>query len=154
MTRTMIGRSLHLWVGLVAVLILSAQSEAASRGVRGSEVIATFFNEGHSTVQLNLISKDGRDTTILTFSPGQIERAVIHEGQIKVYTPSERLSSRQLLSTREMPTPRLAAEFFENATQTFYFRVSGKNVTLVKPRNLTVRERSRLQAYKRQVQKG
>jgi hypothetical protein len=136
---------------LLSILILSNQFQAALLQAKESPIIGTFFNEGHSTVEVNVVSKDGRDTTVLTFSPGQIDRAIIEAGVIKVYTPAEKVSLRRLLSTRTTPTVGLEPEFFDQKARTFYFRVVDGKVTLIKPAQLTSEERRHFEAYLRQV---
>jgi len=150
----MIGKyRFRLWTLSFVVLILGTQSEAAPPTVR-PEVSGTYFNEDRIPVELNLISKDGKEGTIIPLPPGRLERAVISEGQTKVYTPSKKMATRRLLSTSPTPTPKSAPEFFENATRTFYFRIIGGKVILVKPRDLTTNERKRLEGYKQELQRA
>ncbi len=139
-------------MALMSVLLLGGIAEAASPVTRESKVIGTYLNEGTRSVELNLISTDGADTSIINLWVGRIARAVITEGHTKVYTPSENLASRRLLSTRKTPTPESAPEFLEKKTRTFYFRVVGGKVVLIRPQDLTPKEKERLRAFKRELQ--
>ena len=60
----------------LAALMLVLPCEAASNRSAHSEVIGTYLNEGRSLIELDLISKDGRETTNIPFSP-------VVEGAIK-----------------------------------------------------------------------
>lgn len=137
----------------LGALMLHLRCEAASNRSAPLEVIGTYLNEGRRLIELDLISKDGRETTNIPLSPGRIDHAVIGEGQTKVYTPAEGISKRRLLSTISTPTLRTAPEFFERETRTFYFRIIAGKVTLVKPRDLTAGERKRLKAFRREIER-
>jgi hypothetical protein len=147
-----VGSRLSLKAALAGVLFLSGLAEAAPPAARKSKVIGTYLNEGPHSIELNVISKDGADTSIINLWVGRIARVVITEGWTKVYTPSESMASRRLLSTRATPTPESAPEFFEKKSRTFYFRVVGGKVTLVRPQDLTVKEKERLRTFKRELQ--
>lgn len=134
----------------LGMLILHLPCEAARNRSARLEVIGTYLNEGRSLIELDLVSKDGSETTNIPLSPGRIDHAVIGEGQTKVYTPAEEIAKRRLLSTIPTPTPKTAPEFFEKETRTFYFRIIAGKVTLVKPRDLTTNERKRLKAFRRE----
>ena len=142
------------WTSLFVLLILVAQSEGASGKEKDSEVVGTYFNEDRVLLELNLISKDGRDISIIPIEPGRIDRAVISEGLTKLYIPSEEMATRRLLSTSPTATLKSAPEFCERETGTFYFRVIHGEVILVKPKDLTATERKRLQAYNRALQRA
>jgi hypothetical protein len=143
-----------LWMSLFILLISATQSNAASRTTSPPKVIAIYFNEGRVLIELNLISKDGKEGTIIPLLPGRIERVAISEGKTKVYIPSEQMATRRLLSTSTTPTPKSAAEFSERETRSFYLRVVGGKVILVKPRDLSADERMRLEGYKRELQRA
>lgn len=142
------------WTSLFLVLILVAQSEAAWRRGKDSEIVGTYFNEDRMLVELNLISKDGSDISIIPLEPRRIDRAVIGPGLTKLYIPSEEMATRRLLSTSPTPTLKSAPEFFDKETGTFYFRISRGKVILVKPKDLTAAERQRLEAYNRALQRA
>ena len=152
----MIGKDSRFrhWPSLFVVLILATQFEAASRTATPPEIIGTYFNEGPILVELNLISKDGREVTMIPFTPGRIVRAAISEGQTKVYIPSKEMATRRLLSTSPTPTPKSAPAFFERETRTFYFRIISGKVILIKPRDLTTNEKKRLEGYKQELQRA
>lgn len=151
----MIGKyAFRGWIGLFAAVALAAPSYGAKPTPRPSKVIGTYFNEGRIFVELNLISKDGKEGSIIPLPAGRIDRAVISGGLTKVYIPSEEMAKRRLLSTSQTPTPKSAPEFLETETRTFYFRVVGGKVTLVKPQNLTADERLRLRGYKRELRRA
>lgn len=137
----------------LGVLMLHFPCEAASNRSAPLAVVGTYLNEGRSLIELELISKDGRETTNIPLSPGRIDHAVIGEGKTRVYTPAEAIAKRRLLSTISTPTPRTAPEFFEKETRTFYFRIIAGKVILVKPRDLTASERKRLRAFRREIER-
>lgn len=147
-----VGSRLSLKAALAGVLFLSGLAESAPLAAKESSVIGTYLNEGTRPVELNVISKDGADTSVINLWVGRIARAVLTEGRTKVYTPSESMASRRLLSTGVTPTPESAPEFFEKKTRMFYFRVVGGKVTLVRPEDLTVKEKERLRSFKRELQ--
>lgn len=151
MTTILCNSRFGLFWSLFGLLIFSTQSDASAR-TRNMEVIGLFFNVGNSTVQLNVISMDRKETTIMTLDPGRIGSTAIVEGEARVYTPSKSMTSGRLLSTCPVPTPEAAPEFFEKGTRTFYFRVRNGKVKLAKPRELTSREKRQLEAFKRQLQ--
>lgn len=144
----------HLVSLFVALAFFSAASVAASQTATSAKVMGTYFNEGRNLVELDLISKDGKEGTTIPLSPGRIDRAVITEGRTKIYMPSEGTSARRLLSTSRIPTPKSAREFFDKEQQTFYFRIVAGKVTLVKPGDLTPKERRQLKEYKRELQRA
>jgi len=141
-------------MSLFALLVLATQSEARSQATARADVIGTYFNEDKILVELNLISKDSKEGTIIPISPRRIDRALITEGQTKLYIPSDQMAKRRLLSTMATPTPKSAPEFFEKETRTFYFRIVGGKVSLVKPQGLTLDERKRLKAAIRELKRA
>lgn len=153
MTTILFRSGLRLFASLFGLLVLNTQCNA-SEWARDTDVVGVFFNEAHRTLQLNVISADKKDTTIMTLSPGEIGSTAIIEGEARVYTPSKSMTSGRLLSTCSVPNPTAAPGFFEKTTRTFYFRIVGETLKLVKPRDLTAAERRRLKAYKQQVQNG
>lgn len=139
---------------LLALLVLAVDVAPFSQAVSGAEVIGTYFNEGPSLVELEIISKDGRERTVIPITPGRIDRAVITEGETRLYLPAEQRSDRRLLSTITTPTPKSAPEFLDHPTRMFYFRIIGKKITLVKPQDLTTDERKRLRAAIRELKRA
>lgn len=142
------------YISLFALLVLATQSEAHPQATTRAEVIGTYFNEDKVLLELNLISKDGKEGAIIPISPGRIDRALITEGQTKLYIPSNQMAKRRLLFTMATPTPKSAPEFFEKKTRTFYFRILGGKVSLVKPQALTLDERKRLKAAIRELKRA
>jgi hypothetical protein len=112
--------------------------------------IAVFINEGVAEVQVNVISEDKSDETVLPMRPGTIERTSFTGGQVKLYTPSKDIVSGRLLFSLRLPSPTTAPDFFEKQTRTFYFRVAGGKVTLLKPTDLTSKERKWLKERAKQ----
>ena len=143
----------HIFLAVLASVILCAPSYAGPRKRVSRDYIGTYLNEGKTTVELNMISADGHEGTEITLDPGRINRAVIIAGQTKLYTPFGTTVTKRLLSTHHTPTPESHPEFFDARGRSFYFRIVGRNLTLVKRQDLTVAERQRLQAFKRQLQR-
>lgn len=139
---------------LLMLSALCTQLPAFSQAASGAEVIGTFFNEGKTLIELEIISKDGKERTVIPITPGRIDRAAIIEGQTRVYLPAESRSDRRLLSAIATPTRTSAPGFLDHATQTFYFRIIGGRIKLVKPRDLTGDERKRLKAAIRELQRA
>jgi hypothetical protein len=128
---------------VVWLLVLSALSEAPAAG-RETGVIAVFINEAHTNVQIDVVSEDKKDKTILPLHPRQMERTASSRGHVELRTASKDIASGRLLFSRSMPTPISAPDFMERRTRTFYFRVVDAKILLVKPKDLTVEERRRL----------
>src|SRR5205085_8288054 len=140
MMTMLLGNKFSIATSVLSLLVLSATSKEL--GATGdSEAIAVFINEGRAEIQVNVISEDKKDGTILPLRPGTIERTSFAGGQVKLYTSSKDIVSGRLLFTRSMPTPTTAPEFIEKGTRTFYFRVVGGKIILVKPTDLTSKER-------------
>jgi hypothetical protein len=117
----------------------------ASLGAKpADEAIAVFMNEGSTPIQVNVISRDKTDKTILPLRPGAIEHTLFSGGEAKLYTQSEDVVSGRLLFTLLLPTPMRAPEFMEKEARTFYFRVVDDKIKLVKASDLTPKERKRL----------
>jgi hypothetical protein len=146
----MLRRSFVIGLG---ALMLHLPCEAASNRSAPLEVLGTYLNEGRSLIEIDLVSKDGRETTNIPLPPGRIDHAAIGEGQTRIYTPAEEIAKRRLLSTIPTPTLRTAPEFFEKETRTFYFRITEGKVILVKPRDLTASERKRLKAFRNEIER-
>jgi hypothetical protein len=137
----------------LASAVLCAPSYAGPRKHVSRDYIGTYLNEGKTTVEVNMISADGHDGTEITLDPGRIDRAVIVAGQTKLYTPFGTVETKRLLSTHSTPTPESHPQFFDAHGRSFYFRIVGRSLTLVKRQDLTVAEKKRLQAFKRQLQR-
>src|SRR5436190_19930580 len=139
MMTILLGNRFSIAASVLSLLVLSALPETLG-AIGASEAIAVFINEGRE-IQVNVISEDKKDETIFPMRPGTIERTSFAGGQVKLYTPSKDIVSGRLLFTRSMPTPMSAPEFMEKGTRTFYFRVVGGKIILVKPRDLISKER-------------
>jgi hypothetical protein len=125
-----------------SLLVVSAFTALGAK--RNSTAIAVFMNEGGAQIQVNVISRDKTDKTILPLRPGAIERTLFTAGELELYTPSEDVVSGRLLFTLSLPTPATAPEFMEKGTRTFYFRIVDEKIKLVKARDLTPKERNSL----------
>lgn len=100
-------------------------------------VFCVVLNEGPATVRVELVNKAGNESTDMTLSPGEIHKTAVVEGQAKVYTPSESLFTGKLLSSCVVPSEKLAPEFFDSSTRTFYFRIRNGKIALVRPQEAT-----------------
>jgi hypothetical protein len=102
-----------------------------------------FINEGRAKIQIEVVSDDKNDKIVLPLRPEAIEGAVSPggRGEARLYTSSKDMVSGRLLFTRSLPTPMTAREFFETKTASFYFRVVDHKIILVKPADLTPKER-------------
>lgn len=138
---------------LLTLLVLVAQVAPFSQAASDAEVIGTYFNESKTLVELEIISRDGKERTVIPITPGRIDRALITEGQTRLYLPAEQRSDRRLLSTIRTPTPKSRPGFFDEAKRTFYFRIVGRKVILLKPQDLTADERRRLKAAIQELQR-
>jgi hypothetical protein len=136
----LLGNKFNIAASVLSLLVLRATPKALG-AIGDIEANAVFINEDRAEIQVNVISEDKKDKTILPLRPGTIERTLFAGGQVKLYTPSKDIVSGRLLFTRSMPTPMTAPKFFERSTRTFYFRVVGGKIILVKPTDLTAKER-------------
>jgi hypothetical protein len=127
--------------GLVLLALINrSETLGATRDVGAS---AVFINEGRAKVQINVISKDTREQGVMILPPRAIERSVLFAGgQVRLYTPSKDIVSGRLLFSRSLPSPTTAAEFLEKESRTFYFRVAGRKITLIKPTELSPKEKT------------
>jgi hypothetical protein len=140
MTIILFRKTFHTSVGVLSLLALSAASQAWG-AIANTEAVGVFMNEGRAKIQVNVISEDRKDRTILPLRPGAIERTLYSGGQVELYTSSKDLISGRLLFTRSLPTPISASGFMEKGTRTFYFRVVDGKIILVKSSDLTPKER-------------
>jgi hypothetical protein len=131
------------FAAVASVLVLSTVSQG-SAARQDITAIAVFMNEGRTNIQVDVVSEDKKDKTILPLHPGQMERTSFSRGHVELHTVSTDIVSGRLLSSRSMPTPISAPEFMEPRTRTFYFRVVGAKILLVKLTDLTAEERRRL----------
>jgi hypothetical protein len=138
-----------LFGSVLSLLVLSALSVTLG-ATRDIEANGVFINEGHLRIQINVISKDRKETTIFTLRPGTIDRTLFAGGQVKLYTVSKDTFSGRLLFTRSLPTPLTAPQFLEQDTHSFYFRVVDGKIILVKPRDLTSKERKWLEEKRKE----
>ena len=128
---------------VASLLVLSGMSEASAAG-QETGAIAVFMNEGHTNIQVDVVSHDKKDKTILPLHPRQMERTSFSRGHVELHTASKDIVSGRLLFSRSMPTPISAPNFMEPRTRTFYFRVVDTKILLLKPKDLTVEEKRRL----------
>src|SRR2546423_14699530 len=134
------GNKFWISTTVVSLLALSAVSKTlAARQDIGA--IAVFINEGHTKIQVHVVSEDKKDKTTLPLHPGQMERTSFAGGHVELYTASKDIVSGRLLFARSLPTPVTAPEFIERDTRTFYFRVVERKIFPVKPTDLTSKER-------------
>lgn len=134
---------------LICLAVLSSTAQILGT-LQGNEAIAVFINEGRAGIQVNVVSEDKTDKTVLPLHPKQIERTLFKRGQVELYAASEDMVSGRLLFTQRLPTPNTAPEFMEKPTRTFYFRVADGKITLVKPVDLTSKERKWLKEKAKQ----
>lgn len=134
------GNKFRISAAVMSLLTLSAVSKTLATR-QGIGAIAVFINEGHINIQVDVVSEDKKDKTILPLHPGQMERTSFAGGHVELRTSSKNIVSGRLLFTRSMPTPVTAPELMEKDTRTFYFRVVGRKISLVKPTDLTSKER-------------
>ena len=134
--------------------MLQIPDSVASQRKPRDEAIGTYLNKGRGLIEIDVVSKHGRDTTNIPLSPGRIARALIEDGQTKIYAPAEEMAKRRLLSSIPTPTPKTAAEFLEKNTRTFYFRIVAGKISLVRPRDLTTTERRHLREYIRELKRA
>ena len=147
-------RARHIILPLLASLVICAPLHAGPKKRVSRDYIGTYLNEGKTTVELNMISADGHEGTEITLDPGRIDRAVIVAGQTKLYTPFGTRETKRLLSTHRTPTLESHPQFFDARGRSFYFRIVGRHLTLVKRQDLTVAERQRLQGFKKELQRA
>jgi hypothetical protein len=140
MITMLLGSKFSMAASVLSLLVLSATSKS-SGAIGDIEANAVFINEGRAEIQVNVISEDKKDKTILPLRPGTIERTLFAGGHVELYTSSKDIVSGRLLFTRLLPTPMTGPEFMEKGTRTFYFRVVGGKIILVKPTDLTSKER-------------
>jgi hypothetical protein len=140
MITTLLGNKFSVSATALSLLVLSALSETLG-ATSDLKAIAVFINEGRAEIQVNVISADKKDKTILPLRPGTIERTLFVGGQVELRTSSKDIVSGRLLFTRLLPTPMTAPEFMEKGTRTFYFRVVDEKIVLMKPTDLTSKER-------------
>ncbi len=135
-----LGNKLIMWASVLTILVLSPLSETLA-ATKDSKPFAVFINEGRADVQIDVVSEDKKDKAILPLRPGTIEGALFSGGHVELHTSSKNMVSGRLLFTRLLPTPMSAPEFMEKGTRTFYFRVADGKIVLVKPTDLTLKER-------------
>jgi hypothetical protein len=143
---------LRLCMGLLGLAILSTQSNA-SPSPRSKAIYGVFFNESRGALQLNIVNPRKKDTSIATIRGGNMELAVLHAGDLaKIYTSSTDMLSGPLLASYPIPNPDRTPEFFETSSRTFYFRLVGRNIVLLKPADLTIRQRKQVKALSKELQ--
>jgi hypothetical protein len=125
-------------LGLLALVALSETLGA----VRDTDATGIFINGSHVKIQVSVVSKDEKEAGEMVLPPEAIERSVLFAGgRAKLYTPSKDVVSGRLLFTLPLPTPTTAPEFFERSTRRFYFRVIDRKIVLVRPGDLTSKEK-------------
>jgi|SRR5437868_8738585 len=146
---TILGNKLGISASVLALLVLSPLSETLE-AAKDSKSFAVFMNESRADVQINVVSEDKRDKAVLPLRPGTIEGALFSGGHVELRTSSKDMVSGRLLFACPLPTAVSAPEFMEKSTQTFYFRIVGGKVILLKPTHLTSKERKWLKERTRQ----
>ena len=139
---------------LISAALLATLTVGASTDPRRLDVIGLFINDDSRELQIDLVSSDGKDITNLTLSSNQIDTAAMMNGEIRVYVSTQRLSDRRLLSICRMPSPESAPKFFDRKDRRFYFRIAKGKAILVKPVDLTIRERKLLEGYRLQLRRA
>ena len=137
-----------------ALLLVAAWKAPLSQAASDTDVLAIYFNEGESLVEIDILSKDGREGTNIPLSAGRIDRAVISEGRMKVYAPAKEMAKRRLLSSIATPSPGSSPQFFDKMTRSFYFRIVGGKITLIRPQDLTTDEKKRLKTAMRELKRA
>jgi hypothetical protein len=118
-------------------LILEGARPLNKQPIPGHRVFGIFENEGPETVRIETMNKTGNESTEMILAPGELTKTVVTEGKVRLSALSKDLSPIKLLSASVMPTVHSAPNYFETATRTFYFSVSGGKMSLLKPNQAT-----------------
>jgi hypothetical protein len=132
-------------IAILAVLLVAEVKVAASTS--SSKFLGTYLNEGNALIEIDIISRDGKDGVTIPLEPGHIERTTISPGTTKLCLPSRNGQERQTLWSGPTPTPTSAPGYFDKRTRMFYFRIIGKKLILVRPQDLTDVERTKIKWY-------
>jgi hypothetical protein len=138
----MFTNRIKVLVIVTGVLALCTAETLGSK--RGNKFFAVFINASRASIQIEVISQDEKDEAVLPLRPGAIAGAMFAKGHVELRTSSKDMVSGRLLFSCSLPSPESAPEFYERTTGTFYFRVVEGKVVLVKPENLTLKERKRI----------
>lgn len=98
--------------------------------IRGVKIFGIFFNEGPTSIHIELVNEAGNESTKLVLRPDGIEKTIVATGAARVVNPAGRVLS-------ECPIESEYSEFFELSDRTFYFRIKDGRISLVQPRNAT-----------------
>jgi hypothetical protein len=130
---------------IFTVLLVSQAKASAARS--SSKFFGTYLNEGSILIEIDIVDTDGREGVTIPLEPGHVEKTSIPAGTTKLYLPSRNGHKRRMLWSGPTPTPMSAPAYFEKKAEMFYFRIIGKKVILVKPRDLTDGEKRKIQWY-------
>jgi hypothetical protein len=119
--------------GLFACKLVLETAEAVHRTpIAGRRIFGVFENEGPETVEIQTTNEAGDSATIITLSPGDIEKTVITAGKAKIFAVSNDLAPTKVLSVFSMPTVKSSPGYFEKSTRTFYFSLRNGKMSLLK----------------------
>jgi hypothetical protein len=116
-------------------LILETANPLQKQPAPGLRVFGVFENDGRETLNVQIISNDGTEGTVMILRPGDITETVITAGKIKIFATSADFSRTKLLSEHVMPTVESTSNHFESSTRRFYFSLSARRMSLIKPAN-------------------
>ena len=134
------------WAIVILTVLLGQQVKAATAR-SSSKFFGTYLNEGSILIEIDIVSGDSREGVTIPLEPGHIEKTSIPPGTTKLYLPSRNGQKRRMLWSGPTPTPMSEPDYFDKKAQMFYFRIMGKKVVLVRPRDLTDGERRKIKWY-------
>jgi hypothetical protein len=134
----------YLTIVIFALALVSPLKGATPKSY--PRYFGTYLNEGDILIEIDIVSKDGREGTTIPLDPNHIDRTDITPGTTRLYLPSRSGEKRRLLWSGPTPTPTTVPGYFEKETRMFYLRIIGRKVILVKPRDLTDVERRNIKA--------
>jgi hypothetical protein len=131
---------------VIFALLLVPQLKARSASP-SSKFFGTYLNEGKILIEIDIVTRDGKEGVTIPLEPGHIEKTSIPPGMTKLYLSSRAGEKRRLLWSAPTPTPKSALSFFEKKTRMFYFRIIGNKILAVKPKDLTDVEKRKIKWY-------
>lgn len=134
------------WTIVICAYLLVPQLKATA-ATPSSKFFGIYLNEGKILIEIDIISRDGKEGVTIPLEPGHIEKTSLPPGATKLYLPSRNGELRHLLWSGPTPTPMSASEYFDKKTRMFYFRINGKKILLVRPNELTDVERRKIKWY-------
>jgi hypothetical protein len=134
------NNQIQYWAIVIFALALAPQLAAAA-AKSSSGVFGAYFNEGKILIEIDILTKDGKEGTTIPLDPGHLDRTDLTPGTTNLYLPSRDGEKRRLLWSGPTPTPASAPSYFEKETRMFYFRIIARKVILIKPTDLTDTER-------------